>query len=227
MIHTVIFDIDNTLYSYDDAHCIAFQALCRYAQRELGLAPERFQALYDEANRDMKRRVGKNAAIHNRLIRCQNLLEGLGLPLRHALAMSQLYWDTLIGAAVPSPGAVCAVRTMKERGRRIGVGTDMTARLQLKKLEKLGVLDEVDFVVSSEEVQAEKPSAALFARCIEKAQAPAEQCLFVGDNLERDVGGALSAGMQALWYCPKGAPEGTEVPFITSLEQLPAVEAQL
>lgn len=35
MIRTVIFDIDNTLYSYDDAHKVAFAALLEYAEKNL------------------------------------------------------------------------------------------------------------------------------------------------------------------------------------------------
>ena len=33
MIRTVLFDIDNTLYSYDEAHKVAFAALLEYAEK--------------------------------------------------------------------------------------------------------------------------------------------------------------------------------------------------
>lgn len=78
MIQAVIFDIDNTLYDYDAAHAVAFQALTEYAQHTLGVDPETFEALHQRANQLLQVRTGGDcAAIHNRLLRYQILLEEL------------------------------------------------------------------------------------------------------------------------------------------------------
>lgn len=221
MIKTVIFDIDNTLYSYDQAHAVAFQALLNYAERELGIPPEEFRLLHQRTNQELKERMGNCAAIHNRLIRYQNMLESKHLPLDpHVLVMNDLYWNTLLEAAQPSPGALETMRRLKAMDIAIGVGTDMTARLQFQKLTRLGLLPYVDFLVSSEEAQAEKPAAVLFNRCVEKAGVKAKECLFVGDSLKKDVQGPNAAGLHAVWYCPEGVPPKAEVPWISSLEQL-------
>ncbi|MCD8050362.1 MAG: HAD-IA family hydrolase [Clostridiales bacterium] len=226
MIKVVIFDIDNTLYSFDAAHQVAFAALLDYAQRELDIAPDEFRRLHKEMNQELKGRMGNCAAIHNRLIRYQNILERLDKPIGHALRMSDLYWNTLLDVMQPSPGAVETAERLKERGLKLGVGTDMTARMQFVKLERLGLLPYIDFLVSSEEAQAEKPAPALFARCVEKAGVRPEECLFVGDNLEKDVHGAQAAGLQALWYRPQGAAEGTAERSITALDRLPDLLAE-
>lgn len=203
MIHTVIFDIDNTLYDYDAAHAVAFQALTDYAKRELGVTPDQFALLHQSANRVLKQRAGDNcAATHNRLIRYQILLEQLDQPIFHAPRMEQLYWSTLLDAAVPSPGALDCLRQLKEAGIRLGIGTDMTADWQYIKLERLGMLSLFDFMVTSEEVTSEKPTEKFFRLCLEKAACPAQQCAFVGDSLKKDVGGARQAGMFPIWYHP-------------------------
>ncbi|MCD7837545.1 MAG: HAD family hydrolase [Clostridiales bacterium] len=223
MIKVVIFDIDNTLYNFDAAHQVALGALLDYAQQELGIASEEFQRLYKDMNRELTKRMGSCAAIHNRLIRCQNILERLDKPIGHALQMSDLYWNTLLDVMKPSPGAAETVQRLKAQGMKLGVGTDMTARMQFAKLERLGLLPYIDFLVSSEEAQAEKPDPALFDLCVQKAGVRPEECLFVGDNLKKDVHGAQAAGLQALWYRPQGVPEGTAEQTITALEQLPAL----
>ena len=43
MIKAVIFDVDNTLYSYTKAHKAAFDALAAYADRELGMSRPLFE----------------------------------------------------------------------------------------------------------------------------------------------------------------------------------------
>lgn len=226
MIKVVIFDIDNTLYSFDAAHQVAFAALLDYAQRELGIAPDEFRRLHKEMNQELKGRMGSCAAIHNRLIRYQNILERLGKPVGHALRMSDLYWNTLLDAMQPSPGAAETMQRLKARGLKLGAGTDMTARMQFVKLERLGLLPYIDFLVSSEEAQAEKPAPALFDLCVEKAGVRPAECLFVGDNLEKDVHGAQAAGLQALWYRPQDVSKGTAEPFVTALSQLPGLLAK-
>ena len=203
MIKAVIFDIDNTLYSYDDAHVYGWEALCGYAQEKLGMDREMFSAAVNAASKTVKERLGADcAALHDRTLRLQVLLEQNGLPLCHAAPMGQLYWDILIRHAEPSPGIMDCLPKLKEAGYRLGIGTDMTIEYQLKKLEKLRMLPFFDFIVTSEEVNVEKPQEKLFRTCAEKAGVTPEECLFIGDNLKKDVLGAKNAGMQALWFCP-------------------------
>ena len=220
IVKTIILDVDNTLYSYDDAHAAAFAQLQDYARRELGLSAADFETLHRHTYRALQGRMGSVAAVHNRLIRYQNMLEQLGHSVGHALAMNEVYWNALLDAARPSPGAGETLEALKRRGIRIGIGTDMTARIQFVKLERLGLLSHVDFLVSSEEAGAEKPDPAVFRLCVEKAGVPAQQCLFVGDHLEKDVLAPAACGLRSLWFNPKGAETQAEVEQIRSLPEL-------
>ena len=149
------------------------------------------------------------------------LLEKNGCPLcPHVTAMASLYWTALLDAMVPSEGAAEVFAGLKARGLTIGIGTDMTAYVQFRKLEKLGLLPCVDFVVTSEESGAEKPEKALFELCRKKAGAEAQECLFVGDNPKKDVRGALAAGMQACHFSPDRAAEGEGYVVIRKLKEL-------
>ncbi len=223
-LRAVVFDIDNTLYDYDAAHAPAFAALTEYAGRELGLSEAEFVRRHREAEREMRRRCGDNcAALHNRLLRYQALLEALDRPVGAALEMSKLYWTALLSAVRPFPDAVEALARLRKMGLIVGIGTNMTAANQYEKLARIGAMDQVDFIVTSEEVSAEKPDRRLFDACAAKAGCAPSRCLFVGDSLEKDVLGALNAGMRAAWFCPKGepagAPEGALV--IRELSELP------
>ncbi|MCD8190680.1 MAG: HAD family hydrolase [Clostridiales bacterium] len=212
----VIFDIDDTLYNYKAANVRAMDVLCQYARQELGLEEAAFRADYDRMMARQLREHGQTAGCHSRAIRLQLLLEERGLPLRHAAAMNDLYWHALLDVITPRPGVTELIQALKERGVRIGVGSDMTTDWQLKKLEKLGLLGAMDFVVTSEEAGVEKPHRDLFLLCANKAGCPPEECLFIGDNLQKDVLGAQSAGMQALWLQPDPQKAG-EHPSVKSI----------
>ena len=202
-VKTVIFDIDNTLYCFTEANKLALGALSRYMGEHFGWTPQEFEQRHKAVQEEIYSYTNYNGSCRNRMIRYQKLLEQASLPLfPHALNLYSLYWDTLLGAIRPFEGAGEVMRTLKERGMRIGICTDMTAYMQLRKLETLGLLRYVDFMVSSEEVGEEKPSPGMFRMCIRKAGCSPEECLFVGDHPEKDIGGALSCGMQALWFAP-------------------------
>ena len=170
MIKAVIFDLDNTLYAYDPAHAAGFRAVSEYAAEKFGIAPETFRTLHREADILLRGRAGETAsAIHSRLIRYQLILEGQGLPIWHAPRMEARYWASFFAEVRPEPGTREALEKLRAQGLRIGVGTNMTAEQQYRKLELLSLLELVDFLVTSEEVSAEKPERKLFDVCVEKA----------------------------------------------------------
>lgn len=211
MLCAAIFDIDNTLYSYDAAHGTAWRAVQEYAVRAFSISPEVFEDWHRAGSRLLEAHSGgRCAAIHNRLIRYQLMLEAVGLPIAHAPAMAKRYWDTLLDAMTPFPGVCEAFERIASMGMTIGVGTNMTADYQFEKLHRLGLLRHVNFMVSSEEVSAEKPDPRLFNLCAAKAGCEPGECVFVGDSLKGDVLGALNAGMRAVWYNP--APDPAESP---------------
>ena len=223
-IKAVIFDVDNTLYNYDAAHAAAFEALCDTARQRLGLDAEAFTALYDRAMEIQVQRAGEDAAaIHNRLLRFQIMAEELRQPLTLAPELSECYWSVFLEAMEPFPGLCQCLRALKEKGYRLGIGTNMTADFQYEKLRRLNVLELLDFIVTSEEVNAEKPHEKLFRFCAAKAGCRMEECVFVGDSLSHDARGAAQAGMVPVWLCPDPGRKVEGVRKISSLQELPGL----
>lgn len=216
MIKAVIFDIDNTLYSYDETHPKAMAAVLEYGRTQLGIPDAQMEPLLKQYQKQLNTELCGQAAMHNRAFRFLRLLEQKKLPLCHADRLNRLYWDTLIAASVPSPGAVECIRSLHDSGYILGIGTDMTLDFQLQKLEHLGILPYLDFIVSSEEAGCEKPDPRLFALCVRKAGVRPEECVFIGDSLKKDILGSEGCGMKALWY----TQEEAERPSISHFSQL-------
>lgn len=222
-IKAVVFDIDNTLYSYDQNHVYGMKALTDYCESAFAKSAEETFACYKKAGQIMNGRIGGDvAAIHNRLLRTQCMLELWEKPIfPHARNMYHAYWDTLIRQSQPTPGALDFLKALRKHGVRIGTGTDMTAYIQYKKLEALGIAPYMDFMVSSEEAGVEKPHPHLFGLCVEKAGVQAAECAFIGDNYKKDVEGAWNSGLRGFWYTQEKAPEHeTEYPVIRSFTEV-------
>lgn len=117
------------------------------------------------------------------------------------------------------------MQKLKERGIRIGIGTDMTAHIQYRRLEFLNLSPYIDFIVTSEEAGVEKPTPHLFELCVEKAGVPAGECAFIGDNLTKDVKGAWDNGLKGICYTKWiEQQEETEYPVIQSFDEVDVEE---
>ena len=203
MIKAVIFDLDNTLYNFDAANEFGIRALAAYTEPVFGWDYPKMKDLYEESREKLTERMGDVGSAHNRLLRFQNLLEEKKLPLHpHALEMAKAYWRGVLDNMALSPGAREIMEELRRMGVRIGLGTDMTAYMQYEKLIRLGLMEYMDFIVSSEEAGTDKPGNAFFMLCARKAGCLPGECLFIGDNIVRDYGGAAAAGMQARWFIP-------------------------
>ena len=223
MIKCVVFDLDDTLYEFTPCHASALGRV-REAVRKSGLCPDmgKWEDAHAAAFRWQFANHGRESSCHNRGIRFQRAFEQLGLPVGMAADLEALYWNSMLERMVPAPGAVELLARLKASGIRIGVGTNMTAHWQLRKIVKLGIDKFVDFVVSSEEAGAEKPAPGFFATVVEKAGVPAGRCMFVGDNADHDAIGASAAGMRGVWLQPDPAKRAAR-PDVFSIPSLSAI----
>lgn len=218
----VFFDLDDTLYDFATAARTALWTVSERVSRELGIPAEEVRSEYA---RLLRRQMAENptAGCHSRTIRFQLFLEERHLPVRLALDYSECYWTTLVDHAVRFDGVSEALEFLRAHGICVGLGTNMSADWQLRKIVRLGIADLLDVVVTSEEAAAEKPAEAFFAYCARKAGVAPEECLFVGDNLEGDVLGARAAGMDALWFQPDAAQRAShpDIPSFGSYREAP------
>lgn len=95
--------------------------------------------------------------------------------------------------------------------------TDWYAKQQIKRLEKLDVLKYFQNVYSAEKIKR-KPFKESFIQAI--GEHKPEECIMIGDDLERDIRGALDAGLQAIWYCPNNKELNTDYQTILKIEEL-------
>lgn len=96
------------------------------------------------------------------------------------------------GEADLYPDARDCLITLKEQGYLVGIAGNQTARAG-------GILRGMnfaaDFVATSDDWQAEKPTPEFFNALIKECGMPAEQIAYVGDRLDNDIQPALQAGL--------------------------------
>ncbi len=117
---------------------------------------------------------------------------------------------------------VPALAALRAAGVRIVVASNWDASLPAT-LERVGLRDLLDGVVSSAARGVAKPDPGLFACALGLAGVGAHEAVHVGDSVVEDVAGARAAGIAPLLLLREGdgtvAPSGVET--IRSLGELP------
>lgn len=204
MLQAIIFDLDDTLYAYEPLDKKARINVEKFTCESLGISSEKYQEAYGFGREETKKRLPEVGAGHNRLLYCQKTLEYLGVPpMPLSLQMYEQYWGTFLREMKVFPGVKELFSLLKEKEIPIVICTDLTAHVQHRKIEALGIAQDIKYLVSSEEAGREKPAKEMFDLCLEKLNLSPEHIWYVGDNFKKDVEGAMNAGMQAVWFHPQ------------------------
>jgi len=107
----------------------------------------------------------------------------------------------------------------------VGLLTNGPSDIQRLKLDQAGLMDAFGAVVISGEVGVGKPSPDVFRMVLDRLGADPDDSVMVGDSWERDVVGALGAGMRAVWIAdgrtaPDSDPRVTVVDSVRELDEL-------
>lgn len=208
----VLLDLDNTLYDYTLPHAAGQAAAREYAGSQLSIDADTFDTAFDVSRQELKHRLGDTASSHSRLLYYQRTIERVGLATQPfaALQMEQAYWSAFLSEAVLFEDVLEFLDDLRIAGVPVVIVTDLTAQIQHRKLLYFGLHRYVDWMVTSEEVIADKPAPQAFELALAKLGGIEGRIWMVGDNAERDVLGAREAvGALTLQKLHNGVAEGT------------------
>ena len=194
----VLFDIDNTLYEYEPADEAGNSALREEVKSLLQIPEKLYDTAFQQARQKVKERLADTASGHSRLLYIQKSLEILGLKSKPLLSLylEEIYWRAYFQKVTLFPGALETFELLRAWDIPLGIVTDLTTRLQLRKLVYLNLEHYFDVVVTSEETGADKPDVSNFELALSKLQLNKDsgQIWMIGDDTESDVLGGKTIG---------------------------------
>ena len=201
MPKAVLFDTDNTLYDYYPANKAAECAAEKKAIKLLGISDMTFKKYYAIARSEVKKTLGQTASSHSRLLYFKTMLELLGTraELQIALDLEHTFWREFLNNAALFDGVFEVLQKLRELKIPIGIVTDLTANIQLRKLAYFGLQDTFDAIVTSEEAGADKPDQRNFKLMAKKLYLDnLYSTWMIGDNAYADIKGAKASGALAI-----------------------------
>jgi putative hydrolase of the HAD superfamily len=106
-----------------------------------------------------------------------------------------LAWGERKGHAVPKPEAEETLRTLKERGYRLGLISNTMSTLDIpRSLEAFGWKDYFDTVVLSADIRIRKPAPEPLLEAAKRLGISPQCCAYLGNRLSKDMLGCKRAG---------------------------------
>ena len=207
MKYTDIFiDFDDTLYdTYGNATIALRETFEAFQLSRFFADPQVFYDTYWAANINLWTRYSKGEITRPFLIveRFRRPLSaGQGLEVTEQLCLEMN--DTFLDYCSSKPGVVKGahelMKYLKGKGYRMHMCSNGFHEVQYKKLAACGLRPYFDTIILSEDAGANKPSPLYFDYAFKMSGACRQSTLMIGDNLQTDIQGAMSAGMDTLLF---------------------------
>lgn len=225
-IRTITIDLDDTLWEIHPVIRRAEASLYAWMSEHYPritemFGPDEFRILRKEVLAEFKDNLHDLTLIRRTVL--ARLGEAAGYGDSHVDAAFEVFDDARNDVTL-FPGVRAALTTLRKRFVLVAV-TNGNANL-----EKIGIHDLFDDIVTAAMAGAAKPARPIFDAAVKAGGASAEQTLHVGDDPLRDVHGARDAGLRSVWVNRNGAewPGEYQAPDleVTHIGELDAVLGQ-
>lgn len=196
----VLLDLDGTLYSYPKCDQAGRDAVFKYLSSRLGVPEQKVKKAYLTAREKIHHRLDGFASSHSRFLYIQSCLESLTGTTKSSLTLGAetVFWKAFFAKMELNKGVKEFLGKAKKKNLKIAIISDLTSKIQFKKITRLNIWKYVDFIVTSEEAGREKPHPDIFELALHKIKLKPTQVLMVGDSLTRDILGARRVGIRAV-----------------------------
>ncbi len=200
-IRTITIDLDDTLW---EIHPVIRRAEARlyewmsehYPRITDMFGPEELRILRKEVLEEFKDHLHDLTLVRRTVL--ARLGEAAGYGDSHVDAAFEVFSEARNDVTL-FPGVRSALTKLRRRFVLVAV-TNGNA-----DLERIGIRDLFDDVISAAMAGAAKPARPIFDAAVKAGGASAQQTLHVGDDPLRDVHGARDAGLRSVWVNRNGA----------------------
>ncbi|KAL9593884.1 MAG: hypothetical protein Q9219_007335 [cf. Caloplaca sp. 3 TL-2023] len=197
------FDLDDTLHEFRKASTTASEAVFAYLAEHDGTTSEELKITYSDILAKATYGAfteGKSSDDYRRerfsaLMKAHEI-EATEEKMQHLL---QIYKTSLQASLTLKSGAIELLSKLREQGKKIILVTEGPEDAQQWTIEKLGIADKVDMLVTSNKVGKTKTNG-LFGEVLRKLAIEAKDFVFIGDNKDRDIVPAEKEGILTVHY---------------------------
>ncbi|MBQ8784361.1 MAG: YjjG family noncanonical pyrimidine nucleotidase [Clostridia bacterium] len=227
MLKVILFDIDNTLLSFDEY--VKESMKIGFEKFGIGKYEDYMFSVFTNINSSLWRSIENGELSFEELqkIRWNKIFEHLGISA-DGVAFEKYFQECLCESAIPINGASELLESLSGK-YTLGVASNGPYFQQVNRLRICGMLHYFSHLFISEEIGSSKPSSEFFNTCIDRLNSKADkiikpcEIMIIGDSLSSDMAGGIRCGMKTCFYNPHSKPVPRELKLnytVTSLKEI-------
>lgn len=212
----IFFDLDETLWDYHtNANEVLDDLFTKYSLPEKNITKEAFirefhhvnTYLWDLYNQSL---IEKEAIRDQRFAR---IFERLGLSSDHVPdGLDRDYLMSCPAKGHLMPFAKEALEHLKDK-YKLHILTNGFNDVQGIKMKSSGIAHYFEHVITSDMANAKKPDIKIYDYALKAINSTSDKVIMIGDRMETDILGAMSSGIDQIYYNPKSIEHNEEVTY--------------
>jgi len=197
----IFFDLDHTLWDFDKNSAFAFELI--FKKHQIPVSVNAFIEHYLPINQEYWRLYQTNQVSHEHLryYRLKDSFDALNYVVDSTLIhqLSEDYIQYLPENNHLFDDAVAVLDYLSAR-YQLHIITNGFSQVQTRKLQNANIAHYFATVTNSEMAGVKKPHPNIFNFALSLANATIQESIMIGDSIEADIQGALSVGMDAIFF---------------------------
>jgi YjjG family noncanonical pyrimidine nucleotidase len=197
----IFFDLDHTLWDFDKNSAFAFEII--FEKHQIPVSVNLFIQHYVPLNQQYWKLYQTNQVSHEHLryYRLKDSFDALNYLVDSSLInqLSEDYIQYLSENNHLFDGAL-EVLDYLSRNYKLHIITNGFSQVQTRKLQNANIAHYFATVTNSEMAGVKKPHPTIFNFALSLANASIQESIMIGDSIEADIQGALSVGMDAIFF---------------------------
>ena len=216
----ILFDLDDTIISFDSHTKQTWEKICKDFTEKYNLFP--YKKLFNSINEiaswywsdEERHRIGRLNPKQTRRNIVISALEKLNCnDIKFGMEIADNYSDLHEKMITLFPNALETIQKFSKMGIKLGLLTNGNSKMQNAKINKFNLASYFEICLVEEELGFGKPDKRVFKIALEKLNVKSKDAWMVGDNLIWDIQGAQASGIFAIWndFANKGLPENSKI----------------
>jgi len=199
----IIFDFDDTIESLKEAMDSTHERIAKKISQEYCVYEPTASKMLDEIDVEFSLKgMHSDPGLYDRHVWFPECFKRLGVkPSKDEIEKYvTLYWRFMIEGAKAMPHASEVLSELKEEYKiAVMSDSDGSKRLKAERLKSVGLMDFIDFFITSDDTKINKPDRIFYSMIFDKFKIKADACVMVGDKPEVDLKLAKTLGMTTVW----------------------------
>ena len=218
----IFFDIDGTLLDHKGAELEGIKKFYKKYEFDKMIDFENFRVLWVElANKNFDKFLKKELSFEEqRANRIIELFKEFDMEINYEDALTK--FDDYLKVYEESWKAYDDVIPCLEslKGKKLGIISNGDHAQQLMKLEKIGVKDYFEDVVTAGNIGIAKPNVKIFEMACERNDVSVDESYYIGDDIKSDIIPCSEIGMKAILINRTGKDVDKEIVQVGSLDKI-------